>query len=92
MRGFRWSRLASASVLLVALLACKQLKGLQTEDKKPSGAPPAPTPTATARPAQGKTQRPPGRVVDITQDAILSIETSSEKEKHPAKNLFDQDP
>jgi len=100
MSGFPWSRLASATALLVALLACKQLKGLQTEDKKTSGATPARTPTATATATatgaptapRGNAQRPPGRVEDITQDAVLSIETSSEKKKQPAKNLFDQDP
>jgi hypothetical protein len=30
--------------------------------------------------------------VDLTRDIIVSIEASSEKDKHPAKNLFDQDP
>lgn len=90
------TKLSSAVALLSALLACKQLKKLETEEKKPNLAPSAavtaaPTSTASAV-ATRRPEPPPGKVVDLTRDAILSIETSSEKAKHPAKNLFDQDP
>ena len=97
MTGSRIANLVPLLVLLATLLACKQLGRLEDDEKKravqgaPSAvvtAPPVATPSASNR----SPEPAPGEVVDLTRDAIVAIESSSEKEKHPARNLFDQDP